>query len=125
MPQPLQPTRAVRNLLRHLRRPYLLAQNPLANQLRKWFKARSFREAISRLIDRAFILPDESSERLREILIRSGIKGQKSTAVAGIMHLSLRQYFRCRAQAIEILAAAVGQFERAILMRRLDRWRIA
>lgn len=103
-----RPVNTVRKLLRQLRRPHLLARDPLALRLRETLKSGTCREAIEQLVDRTFA-GDPAGERMRDILVRCDLQGQKATAAAGGMHLSLRQFFRCRADALESLAAAIEQ----------------
>jgi len=105
-----RPVNTVRTLLRQLRRPHLLASDPLALRLRETLRTDTCREAIELLIDRTFA-GAAAGERLREILIRCDLQGQKATAAAGAMHLSLRQFFRCRADAMEALAVAIDQLD--------------
>lgn len=105
-----RPVIAVRKLLRQLRRPHLLSRDPLALRLRETLNVGTCREAIEFLIDRTFAR-DAAGERLREILVRCDLQGQKATAAAGGMHLSLRQFFRCRADAMEALAIAIDQLD--------------
>jgi hypothetical protein len=106
-----RPVVAVRKLLRQLRRPHLLATDPLALRLRETLNAGTCREAIELLVDQTFA-GGAAAERLREILVRCDLQGQKATAAAGGMHLSLRQFFRCRADAMEALAIAIEQIDR-------------
>ncbi len=98
----------VRRLLRLLRRPYLLEREPLALRARRALGTASCRDALLLLVDHAFgDIPD--TQRLREIILRCDVEGQKARAAAAGMHLSLRQFFRHRAEAIEALAIS---FER-------------
>jgi len=105
-----RPVNRVRKLLRQLRRPHLVDRDPLALRLRETLKADTCREAIELLVDRTFA-GHATGERLREILVRCDLQGQKATAAAGGMHLSLRQFFRCRADAMEALAVAIEQLD--------------
>jgi hypothetical protein len=105
-----RPVHAIRKLLRQLRRPHLLARDPLALRLRESMNTDTCREAIELLVERTFA-GDFAGERLREILVRCDLQGQKATAAAGGMHLSLRQFFRCRSDAMEALAVAIQQLD--------------
>jgi hypothetical protein len=78
--------------------------------LRDSFQAQSCRDALLALIDRAFG-DDPSAARLRDLVIRCDIQGQKARAAAADMHLSVRQFFRWRAEAIEVLTAALQEIE--------------
>ena len=105
-----QPQVAVRRLLKRLRRPYLLAREPLAVHLRETLQTESCREAVLLLIDRTFA--DQVAARLREILVRCDVQGLTTRSAAASMHLSLRQLFRCRAEAIDALALAIDQLDK-------------
>ncbi len=105
-----RPVTSVRRLLRQLRRPHLLERDPLAARLRDRLNAKTCGEAIEQLVDRTFAR-DASSERVREVIMRCDFHGQKATAAAAGMHLSLRQFFRCRAEAMEALALAIERLD--------------
>jgi hypothetical protein len=105
-----QTCEGVRKLLRLLRRPYLLPKEPLAQRLRDSLGTESCHQALLQLIDLTFAAEPEG-ERLREILIRSDIHAQKARVVAAAVNLSLRQFFRRRAQAIEALATTMAEIE--------------
>jgi hypothetical protein len=107
-----RPDADVRRLLRLLRRPYLLEREPLALRARTALGTASCRDALLLLVDRAFG-DIRDTQRLREIILRCDVEGQKARGVAASMHLSLRQFFRHRAEAIDALALS---FE------RLDEW---
>ncbi|HXW51969.1 MAG TPA: hypothetical protein VEJ41_08265 [Candidatus Acidoferrales bacterium] len=101
-----EPSFAVRKALRLLRRPSQLARDPLAQRLRDAFGTSTCREALLLFIDRAFA-DDPAGERLRDLLVRCDVQGQKARAAAAEMHLSVRQFFRWRAAAIEALAVTL------------------
>lgn len=102
--------RPFRKLLRQLRHPHLLVHDPTVRMLREVFKTESCREALVRLVE--VTLGDEgANQRLHEIIVRCDIQGQTASAAAANMHLSPRQFFRCRAEAIDALAVAVEQLE--------------
>ena len=98
-----RPDSDVRRLLRLLRRPYMLEREPLALRARKALGTASCRDALLLLVDHAFG-DIRDTQRLREIILRCDVEGQKARAAAAEMHLSLRQFFRHRAEAIEALA---------------------
>lgn len=102
---------AVRRLLRQMGQPHRLTCNPLAALLQEDFRTQSLQEAVARLIDRTFVGGREN-ERLRDILVRMDLRGQKAVMAASSMNLSLRTFFRCRAEAIEALAQAIEESER-------------
>jgi hypothetical protein len=104
------PSFAVRKTLRLLRKPPLLAKDPLARQLRDSLQTESCRDALLTLIDRAFS-DDPSAARLRDLVLRCDVYGQKARAAAAEMHLSVRQFFRWRAEAIEVLAASLEDLD--------------
>jgi hypothetical protein len=70
----------------------------------------SCRDALLALIERAFS-NDPSASRLRDLVLRCDVQGQKARAAAAEMHLSVRQFFRWRAEAIEVLAAALEELD--------------
>jgi hypothetical protein len=98
-----RPDADVRRLLRLLRRPYLLEREPLALRARKALGTSSCRDAMLLLVDRTFG-DIRDTQRLREIILRCDVEGQKARQAAAGMHLSLRQFFRHRAEAIDALA---------------------
>jgi hypothetical protein len=103
-----RPDADVRRLLRLLRHPYLLEREPLALRARNALGTASCRDALLLLVERAFG-DIRDTQRLREIILRCDVEGQKARQAAAGMHLSLRQFFRHRAEAIEALALS---FER-------------
>jgi hypothetical protein len=105
-----QPSTAVRRLLRLLRRPHLLEREELAASLCRALQATSCRDAMVRLIDRTFANTPES-QRLRESVVRCDVDGQKARAAAAGMHLSLRQFYRSRAEAIDALALSLARVD--------------
>jgi hypothetical protein len=105
-----RPDADLRRLLRLLRRPYLLEREPLALRVRGLFGTSSCRDALLLLVDRTFG-SIEDTRRLREIVVRCDVEGQKARQAAAGMHLSLRQFFRYRAEAIEALALSVQRLD--------------
>lgn len=100
-----RPEANIRRLLRLLRHPHLLEREALALRLRAVLKAASGRDALLWIVDQTFG-STEDGRRFREIVMRCDIQGQKSRLVAAAMGLSLRHFFRCRAEAISALALA-------------------
>ena len=106
-----QPPATVRRLLRLLRRrPHALERDAVAQRLREALDASNCREALLRIIDLTF---GESADDhgWREILVRCDVQGQKGRAAAATMHLSLRQFYRRRAEAIDALAVYVERID--------------
>jgi hypothetical protein len=100
----------LRRLLRLLRRPHLLEREPLALRVRQALGTTTCRDALLSLVDRTFGTI-EDTRRLREIIVRCDIEGQKARQAAAGMHVSLRQFFRYRAEAIEALGLAVERLD--------------
>lgn len=105
-----RPGADVRRLLRLLRRPYLLEGEPLALRARKALGTASCRDALLMLVDRTFG-DIRDTQRFREIVLRCDVEGQKAREAAAGMHLSVRQFFRYRAEAIEALALSFGRLD--------------
>jgi hypothetical protein len=97
----------VRRLLRLMRRPHALERERLAVLLREAAQARDARTAVERVIERAFD-PSLPADRLRlEIIHRCDIGGETTRAAARALHLSVRQFFRHRADAVEAIAQSI------------------
>ncbi len=97
----------IRNLLRAMRRPHALERERLAVMLREAMGTRDARTAIQSIIERSF---DTSSpaDRLRlEIVRRCDVGGETTRAAAAALNLSVRQFFRIRAEAIACIAESV------------------
>ena len=101
-----QPSVSVRRMLRLLRRPHLLEREALALRLRKELQAASCRDAILQLIDQTFSISADG-RYLRDVVVLCDVDGHKARAAAASMHLSLRQFYRRRAEAIEALAMRI------------------
>lgn len=97
----------VRKLLRLLRKPQALSLERLAVLLREAVGADDEAEALRGIIDRAF----ESSsptERLKlDIIRRCDIEGATTRQSARALNVSMRQFFRYRADAIEAIARSI------------------
>jgi hypothetical protein len=97
----------VRKLLRLMRRPRALAQQRLAILLREALRAADERQALEKIIEEAF---DSSSptDRLRlDIIRRCDFAGQTTRQAATALHLSMRHFFRHRADAIDGITQAI------------------
>ena len=97
----------VRKLLRLLRRPHLLEKERLAILLRQAVRSESAREALLGVIEQTFG-PSYDAQRLREIVQRCDVRGEKARTAASAMHLSLRQFFRYRVEAIAAVASRIA-----------------
>jgi hypothetical protein len=97
----------VRRILRLMRRPHALERERLAVLLREAAQTRDARAAVELAIEKAFD-PASSADRLRlEIIRRCDIGGETTRGAARALHLSVRQFFRHRADAIEAIAQSI------------------
>jgi hypothetical protein len=101
--------REIRRLLRLMRRPNALDREPLAIMLRESLRTNTSREAALKTIASAFDVETANGRLLREIVQRCDIAGDKSTAVAASLGVSVRQFFRYRNDAVEAVAQAVSR----------------
>ncbi|MDQ6824284.1 MAG: hypothetical protein M3007_02340, partial [Candidatus Eremiobacteraeota bacterium] len=97
----------VRKILRLLRRPHLLEKEHLAILLHQIVGGDSARAALLGLIEQTFESGYEA-QRLREIVLRCDVHGEKARTAAVAMHLSLRQFFRYRVEAIKAVASKIA-----------------
>lgn len=108
--------REVRNILRLLRRPHRLDRERLVVMLRECTHARDGREALQLAIDAAFDRSDPQQLLRYETIRRVDVAGETTHAAASSMHVSVRQFFRYRSEAI----AAIAQSIERILRRPPD-----
>jgi hypothetical protein len=101
--------REIRLLLRLLRRPHALEREPLAIMLREALHAENAYKAVIAAIDAAFDVATPSGRQLKEIIRRCDIDSQTTAAAAADLHLSVRQFFRYRTDAVEAIALSVGR----------------
>jgi hypothetical protein len=101
--------REIRLLLRLLRRPHALEREPLAIMLREALHVESTYKGVILAIDAAFDTSTPSGRLLKEIIRRCDIDCQTTAAAAADMHLSVRQFFRYRTDAVEAIAQSVGR----------------
>ncbi|HKW44418.1 MAG TPA: hypothetical protein VJN22_02100 [Candidatus Eremiobacteraceae bacterium] len=101
--------REIRLLLKLLRRPHALEREALAIMLREALHAENAHSAVMMAIDSAFDTATSNGRLLKEIIQRCDIDGQTTGAAAADVHLSLRQFFRYRTDAIEAIAQSVGR----------------
>lgn len=106
----------VRKILRLMRKPHALERERVAVLLREATSARDARVAVQQAIERAFD-PSNPADRLRlEIVRRCDVGGETTRAAAAALHLSIRQFFRHRSDAI----AAIAQSMERMLRRPPD-----
>ncbi len=87
----------------------MLEREPLAIMLREALHAESAYKAVVAAIDAAFDAATPSGRQLKEIIRRCDIECQTTAAAAAEMHLSVRQFFRYRTDAVEAIALSVGR----------------
>lgn len=92
---------SVRGLLRGLRRPVQLERDEIARELRRALRVLTAREAVLILVERAL---RHEHAFCAEIVQRCDVDGETTLVVAFELHLSVRQFFRYRAHAIEAIA---------------------
>jgi hypothetical protein len=100
-----------RKLLRLMRRPHALERERLAVLLRQATQKRDSREALRAVIEEAFDVSDDADRLRFEIIRRCDMEGQTTRAAASALHLSIRQFFRYRADAIDAITQSI---ERAL-----------
>src|SRR5437660_9238975 len=97
--------REVRRLLNSLRRPELLADDSLAQMLCRVTGTQTAFEAVRVLADAAFRGQGATGRRLAILINLCDLEGRLShSGVAAEMGLSMRQFFRYRARAVQLLA---------------------
>ncbi|HEY8320459.1 MAG TPA: hypothetical protein VIG46_01535 [Candidatus Baltobacteraceae bacterium] len=100
--------REVRRLLRNAGRPQRLATDPLARLLVRALHAASPIAAVRRIVDDAFADQGENGRRLRDLIVACDLDRTLTQAdAAGALHLSTRQFFRQRADAISTVASRI------------------
>jgi len=109
--------REVRRLLRNAGRPQRLATDPLARLLVRALRAATPIAAVRRVVDEAFADQGENGRRLRDLIVACDLDRTRTQAdAAAAMHLSTRQFFRQRADAVSTVASRI----RAILAPALE-----
>ncbi|MDQ6767487.1 MAG: hypothetical protein M3Z41_06720 [Candidatus Eremiobacteraeota bacterium] len=97
----------VRKLLRLSRRPELLERERLAVLLRVATQTTHARAALEQVVEAAFDRTN-SADRLRlEIIERCDMNGETTRQAARALHLSVRQFFRHRADAIDAITQSI------------------
>ena len=89
-------------MLRKLRRPWLLERDEQARALRAALGTESTREAVGLLIERGI---RDLDERSRAIILRCDVAGELTATVADDLYISIRQFFRDRAVAMDAIQA--------------------
>ncbi len=95
----------VRRLLAAARRAESLRGDPVAGELLRLTKSTNLAEAVRKLVDLTFRDTGQMGARLSELILRSDLGPPVAfTDVAAGMGFSLRQFFRYRARAVELMA---------------------
>jgi len=100
----------MRRLLRALRKPHLLHDDPLANELASALGAASPREAVLTVLERALHDYDPHCRQLVELC---DVRGQPGKAAAEELHLSERSFYRMRSLVIAALELTIADVRRA------------
>jgi hypothetical protein len=106
----------VRALLRCVKRPHVLATFPCMQQICAATGVGDPARAAMTLVDSAFNLETPHGRRLRESIVRCDVDGATTQEAAYAMGLSVRQFFRYRAEAMAAVDFAMG---RVILARQV------
>jgi tetratricopeptide (TPR) repeat protein len=109
--------RRLRALLRKLAAPGDVANDALAEALRRLTGAASAREALLVVADRA--LADYPAE-YRAIVRRADLNGESAKIVARELHLSERTFYRYRAAAVTAIAAEIETITGAALPQQTE-----
>lgn len=105
--------RDVRELLRSLRRPFLLEQNRLAQLLRQAYGVASPIEALQAMIREAIADSPAFGNIYSEIIQRCDVRAESTKQAAVAMNMSIRTFFRFRKDALMIVALTVSRRIRA------------
>ena len=89
-------------MLRKLRRPWLLERDEQARELRAALGTASTRDAVRLVIDRGIRGLDQQSQ---SIIFRCDLAGEPTATVARDLYISIRQFFRYRAAALDAIQA--------------------
>ncbi len=100
--------REVRRLLRGLRRPHVLENEPLVQFLCETYNA-NLHDALQALLKQTFSAKGSVGIRLMQLIQRCDIDASLSQAeTASRMSISARQFFRYRREAVDALAAQIN-----------------
>ncbi len=109
--------REIRRLLRSASRPQRVALDPLARALAQALAIETPIAAIRRVVDDAFEGQGQNGKRLHDLIVACDLDCTQTQAeAAAAMHLSTRQFFRQRADAISAIASHI----RALLAPALE-----
>ncbi len=98
----------VRRLLSSLRRPELALRDPMVALVCELTNSRTPHEAVRKLVERAFLGRGNMAMRLARLVVRCDLEGSLShDGVAAELGLSLRQFYRYRARAVQMLAVEI------------------
>jgi hypothetical protein len=97
----------VREMLRLVRRPYRLRRNPLAQQLRQALDVNSEMDAVTRVVRMTFSGTPDDAAALKALIV-TDYEGKTAKEAAGELHVSVRQYFRYRSEAVDALAETIA-----------------
>jgi len=103
----------VREVLRMLRRPFLLEQSRLARSLRQAYGATDALSAVLEAIREATSSSAAYGDVYSEIIHRCDVKAESTKQAAAAMHMSIRTFFRFRKDAIALVAVTFGRRLRA------------
>jgi len=101
--------RDVRELLRALRRPFLLEQNQLAMILRQAYNAADAVGAVHAVIREAISDSPAFGNIYSEIIHRCDVRAESTKQAAAAMNISLRTFFRLRKDALMIVALTISR----------------
>jgi hypothetical protein len=99
----------VRALLRCVKRPHVLARMPHIGQICDATGVGDPAPAALALVDSAFNLETPHGRRLRESIIRCDVEGATTQEAADAMCISVRHFFRYRAEAMAAIDFALAR----------------
>lgn len=97
----------IRRLLRLLRFPIQLENEPLAAQLRDATETGSALDGVMAIVQKALSGSGEINQLMRASILSQDLDGNKARRVAASLGLSIRSYFRYRSAAVELIAIAI------------------
>src|SRR5271166_2204126 len=97
----------IRRLLRLLRFPIQLENEPLAAQLRDATETNSALDGVMAIVQKALSGSGEINQLMRSSILSQDLDGNKARRVAASLGLSIRSYFRYRSAAVELIAIAI------------------
>jgi hypothetical protein len=106
--------RNVRELLRMLRRPFLLEQNELALTLRDAYDTTGPLEAVHALIRESVSDSPAFGNLYAEIIQRCDVRAESTKQAAAAMNMSIRTFFRFRKDALMVVVLTVSRRLRSL-----------